>query len=309
MVTPTVLARSRALPLLLLVLAAPLVGCFPGGGFSLLDPAEVGRVIEKETPHGTYFQYVPMSARAPWQVVLLVHGSPFSDPSGKADARFLLDQWRRTAEVYGTVLVAPAFDNRNFGSQTGPGGGYRALLGRTIDADAFVDEILADYRTILPSYDGRIFLYGFSAGGQFAARYCILHPDRVNRAVIAAAGTYPWPDATVAWPNGMAPTVLSTDWGDGRRNREVAVSERDFVTAGQLRIAVVVGENDTAAIAGVIGNIGATRFQRGRNWVDAMNAHTAANRRAGRITFVPVPNAGHSNAPLNAASVAALLGP
>lgn len=289
----------------LALLAFPLSACLPGGSVAFIDPAELGVVVEKQSDHGTFYQFVPVSAAAPWRVAVLVHGTP-SDASGRNDARALITRWREAAEQRGVILLAPAFDNANFGSQSGPWGGYRSLLGRAIDADAFVHEIVSEYRSLLPGYDGRIALYGHSAGGQFASRYCMVHPNRVRRAVISAAGSYPWPNALYAWPNGMTGITLSADWGDRVNDRAFDIGAADFVQAAQTPTTVIVGTADTEQLEGPMSNVGGNRHERGRNWVDAMNALAAENLRAGRLSFVSVPDAPHNSVPLTPASIEAL---
>jgi alpha-beta hydrolase superfamily lysophospholipase len=293
------------LPILAVLLALP-TACLPSGSTAFIDPAELGRVVEKQTQHGTYIQYAPVSLSAPWRVVVLVHGTPSTDASGRTDARAFINRWRNEAEARGFVLVAPAFDDANFGSQDGPWGGYRSLLGRVIDADEFVHEILNEYRALLPGYDGNMYLYGHSAGGQFVSRYLMIHPNRVRRAVVSAAGSYPWPNATIGWPNGMGARTLTADWGSLQRERTFQVSTASFVAAAQTPISVVVGTADTEPLSGPGGNIGANRFERGQNWVQAMNRLAADNRRVGRLSFIPVAGAPHNSVALTPASIDAL---
>ena len=283
-----------------------LASCIPSGSMAFLDPAELGVVVEKQTPHGSYYQYAPVNLRSPWRVAVLVHGTPPTDSSGRNDARVLVERWRMEAEARGVLLVAPAFNNTHFGSQDGPWGGYRSLLGRDIDADEFVHAILREYRALLPGYDERILLYGHSAGGQFVSRYLVVHPNRVRQAVISAAGSYAWPNATVSFPNGMGAATLTANWGGTTNSRLFDVSEADFVAAGQVPVTVVVGTADTEILQGPIGNTGANRWERGRNWVEDMNRFVADNRRAGRARFVSVEGAPHNSVPLTPASIEAL---
>jgi pimeloyl-ACP methyl ester carboxylesterase len=300
------IARFHLLAALLIAASLLAAGCIPGGSVAFIDPEELGVVVEKHTPHGPYFQYAPVNLRSPWRVAVLVHGTPATDFSGRGDARALVERWRHEAEARGVLLVAPAFNNTNFGSQSGPWGGYRSLLGRQADADEFLHTILRDYRNLLPGYDERILLYGHSAGGQMVSRYLVVHPNRVRRAVISAAGSYAWPDAGTGYPNGMAAATLWADWGGTPRSRLFDVSEEQFVLAGQVPTTVVVGTADTEELSGPASNTGANRWERGRDWVRDMNQLVARNRRAGRAVFVSVPGAGHNSVPLTPASISAL---
>ena len=94
------------------------------------------------------------------------------------------------------------------------------MFGRLVGADEFVNEILTDYKNQFSDFDGRIYLYGHSAGGQFVSRYIVRHPAKVIAAVISAAGTYAFPDPKmmrkiidVHFPeidNQLAETAIST---------------------------------------------------------------------------------------------------
>ena len=60
------------------------------------------------------------------------------------------------------------------------------------------------FRCFIPRSPARMFsLHGHSAGAQFAARYLIAHPGRLDHVILSAPSAYPLPDPGVAWPNGM----------------------------------------------------------------------------------------------------------
>jgi pimeloyl-ACP methyl ester carboxylesterase len=80
-------------------------------------------------------------------------------------------------------------------------GGYRALAGKEIGADELVDGIVGQYRAQLGGEE-RFYLYGHSAGGQFAGRYAVRHPDHLKALVLSAPGRYAFPDPQAPWPYG-----------------------------------------------------------------------------------------------------------
>src|ERR1700690_3860926 len=71
----------------------------------------------------------------------------------------------------------------------------------------------------IPRFSGQFSLHGHSAGAQFAARYLVTHPSRLEAVVLSAPGAYPFPDPALPWPNGMAAVVrdeLSGSADDGK---------------------------------------------------------------------------------------------
>lgn len=73
---------------------------------------------------------------------------------------------------------------------------------------------------LIPGFDGRFLLHGHSAGGQFAARYLVTHPSRLRGVILSAPSTYPFPDPTVVWPNGMGATKRDAQSG-GRAGKGI----------------------------------------------------------------------------------------
>jgi pimeloyl-ACP methyl ester carboxylesterase len=273
-------------------------------------PQDVGTVRRLRTRHGRFVQYIPRTLREPVAVLVLVHGTPGSAETALEVAEAFLVDFIPTAKKTGWVLLAPAFDQRNFGGRSGPGGGYRGLFGREIGADEFVHEIVARYEARFPTFDGTFYLYGHSAGGQFVSRYAVLHPGRLRAAVISAAGSYAFPNPRIAWADGMRPLQRTMAWvGDLEpRSVDVRPDPDGWVEAAQVPITVLVGDGDDTALSQGPAQPGATMQDRARRWVEAMNALAGAHGRAGRVRLVVVPGAGHDARELLRPGVAALVG-
>ena len=114
------------------------------------------------------------------------------DEPAEDTARYYIENWEAWAEANGAILIAPAFDQSNFGSKDPDmvGGGYRGLFGRKIGADAWVLGLVDAYQGQYGGGDGRFCLYGHSAGGQFVARFVVTHPGRVKGAVMRTSGRH-----------------------------------------------------------------------------------------------------------------------
>lgn len=241
---------------------------------------------------------------APARMLVLAHGFPWPDDT-KSDeylaryAQAAVGRWTVFAEAHHAVVVAPAFGGRDFG-------GYRALFGRRIDADEFVnalaDEIGAEH---IPGFSGRFSLHGHSAGGQFASRYLVTHPGRLDAVVLSAPGAYPWPDPCLPWPDGMAPVVrdeLSGSAADGKASGRAAGSvfapqpSGWLDAASKVAVTVLVGSRDTEMQAPEPGQQGATRIERATNWVASMHRHATAHGRTPAVQLARADGLGHDEA-------------
>lgn len=255
----------------------------------------------RATGSGRVASIIPAS---PVRVLVLAHGFPWPDGS-KSDsdlaryAETAARRWAAFAEAHRAVLVAPVFGGRDFG-------GYRALFGRRIDADDFVnamvDEIGGKH---IPDFSGRFSLHGHSAGAQFAARYLVTHPERLEAVVLSAPGAYPWPDPALPWPHGMALVVrdeLSGSAADGKAPGQAAGSIFTPRQAGWLdaasdvSVTVLVGSRDTDTQPTEPGQQGSTRIERAIEWVSSMHRHARASGRTPAIQLIQAEGLDHDEA-------------
>jgi pimeloyl-ACP methyl ester carboxylesterase len=257
-----------------------------------------GRVLRKSLECGDYVQYTPRSG--PQSTLVIVHGSLGQDEAALDVAERFIERWTDVAERQRVLLLAPAFDQENFGGRAGPGGGYRGLFGRHIGADQFVNRIVAAARERIPSLPEQLYLYGHSAGGQFVSRYVVKHPSRIKAAVISAAGTFAFPDPKVPWTDGMAPLRRQMRWreGDPWQQIDIKPDPDGWLTAATLPITVVVGAKDNTQLKPIPGQRGHTPVERAREWVQAMNALADRHKKTGRVSLIVVKNVGHNSAAL-----------
>ena len=283
--------------LALLLMAAAL-----SGASMSVDAAnsEQGVVILRTLEHGEYFEYVPRRAIA--GILVIAHGS-VEDEKAERDvskvAEVFLRRWRRFADEHGLIAVAPVF-GPSFGSWIGePGvalGGYRALEGRETGADEFVQRIVGQYKDRMGVGD-KFYLYGHSAGGQFANRYAVRHPERVKALILGAPGRYAFPDPNAPWPYGQKQVTARAK--SGGPSRVIRPEPDSWLKAAALPITVVVGSADTEPQPRRADHAGSTRIDYAQNWVDAMS-HLAPKGK-GRIRLTVVPGIGHSSSGLTPA--------
>ncbi|MEN8374328.1 MAG: alpha/beta hydrolase [Gemmatimonadota bacterium] len=260
------------------------LGAFPGllavGACAQAEaPAvETDRVASASFSTGSVAYYVPA---VPRDVLVLVHGYPWPDDSRSSDqliehAESYVERWQPFAARERFVLVAPAFGSGDFA-------GYRQLFGRRVDADEFVNLVVDSIGgRFVADFDGRFYLYGHSAGGQFASRYVVARPHRLKGALLSAPSTYPFPDTTVQWPYGTAPVIRTEEFSGGPQTgkdpaRSAGTSyrpdpERWVAAAAGVPIGVVVGSADIEPRTERRSQPGLTRVERARAWVDTMRA-------------------------------------
>lgn len=237
-------------------------GAATGTGALAIAAGEVVRMQMRSDARQGYYLYVPRNLEKAAPVFVTVHGI-------SRNAKEHAERFAPFAERYGVVVVAPRFGRKRFPRYqclTADRHGHRP--------DAVLDDIVAEVRRALGLADSGLYLFGFSGGGQFVHRYLMAKPAKVERAVVGAAGWYTFPDVRKRYPRGT-------------RVREGRSPELDPAYL-RVPIAVVVGDGDVERNAAlnqsprIDRQQGATRLERGRNWVMAM-------RRAARAEGLDTP--------------------
>ncbi len=295
-----------------LILLIVLPAC---GSRSLPEPPAVlqpGQVVKGEDVFGVFYNYVPTSVPEKPEILVLVHGTPPNDETAEANAEYYLTNWRDFAEKQGYILLAPAFNQEDFSSRLGDHAlsGYRGLFGREIGADEWVLRLVKAYQQPFGAVNEPFYLYGHSAGGQFTGRFLVTHPERVKKAVITSAATYPQPNPELAWPFGMGELHTQIEW-DAATSKpvDIAPDKQKWLAATQIPLTVIVGLNDTAELPSALipGQHGKNRYTIARNWIQAMAAFAEANGLESRFKLELIPGQGHSMSGLMPYSQAALV--
>lgn len=277
----------------------------------LVSCPTTGIIQEIDYEQGTYHLYVPDTYSPDTsRVMVVVHGTPGGGEDVVSLAESFIKRWVSFAEETQSVIVAPAFDRENFASDTGAYGGYRNLHGREVGADEFLHSILNNVMIRAPVTEDRFFLYGHSAGGQFAARYLVRHPQRLLGVVLSAPGRYPFPDPEAEWGYGMARSHRVIEWPDGEQQEiDVRPDPDGWDRATGIPVHVVIGDEDTScqpcrpahceddAHCGFHAD-STTRIQIGKKWVADMQALAESGGRAGRAHIQLISGVGHNSAAL-----------
>lgn len=236
------------------------------------------RTVDQDHDH-RYFLYIPRKGGAGAPVFISVHGI-------SGNAREHAEQFAPFAERYGVVLIAPWFPRERFPD-------YQCLTGRrprsaSRRADHALQRMVEEVGALTGAIIDRLYLFGYSGGGQFVHRYAMVYPGQVARYVVGAAGWYTFPDPDVMYPRGIKPRVDCPDL------------EFDLCRFLAVRASVLVGERDVRA--GTALNLsprieqqqGATRLERGKRWVQAMTEAAERHHVDTSFEFHTLPRSGHS---------------
>lgn len=230
-----------------------------------------------------YAPIVYYASASPQHMLVLAFGYPWveaSDATILAYAQANVRNWASFAERNHVLIIAPVLGGSNFVD-------YRELSGRLVDPDTFVNAVAdGPARRLMPGWDGKFCLHGHSAGAQFAARYVVAHPHRLECAILSAPSTYAMPTHAVAWPFGMA--------APRNRDQHRAPDEESWGSAAtSTPIRVIVGSLDTETRPIAPGQVGASRLERAKAWVLGMHALAARDGKPSRVTFIEVPDTAH----------------
>ena len=138
-------------------------------------------------------------------------------------------------------------------------------------------------------------LCGYSGGAQFAHRFAMLHPDRVERLTLAAAGWYTFPDRAT-FPYGLTPAPALAD---GAPDPWTSVTDRHLDTFLQLPIQVCVGADDTERDArtrtgdAIDAQQGPHRLARAIRWSEGVREAAHARGIKARVSFIALSGCGH----------------
>lgn len=151
-------------------------------------------------------------------------------------------------------------------------------------ADLLLDAALERVALACGLTTGRMHLFGFSGGAQFAHRYAMLYPHRVRALHLAAAGHYTFLAPGTPWPRGCrggpGPQILANKAHFLRLPIHLYVGEHDHYRDDALRKGPKIDRQQ-----------GENRMERACTW----HAHISTLRQSAGpdMTFETIASAGH----------------
>lgn len=220
---------------------------------------------------------LPENHRSSAPPIIAIHGI------GRG-AQEMATEFGAAAALAGRAVIAPVFGERCWPA-------YQRVVTRG-RADLALIRLLDTLAMEIEPTMRRFTLFGYSGGAQFAHRFAMLYPHRIERLALASAGWYTMPDDGAAFPYGLAPECApGLAWG----------SRLASGLGGFLRIAtqVLVGENDnvpdavTRTTPDLDARQGPDRLTRARRWTEAFAEAARARGIAARIAMTVLPDCGH----------------
>jgi len=199
-----------------------------------------------------YYIYVPKTISERPTILVSVHG--ITRNAIEHSTRFV-----EHFDLSDTVLVVPLFTKerfKHFQILREDAAGLRP-------SDA-LNLILEDIETKYGFETKKITLNGYSGGGQFAHRYAMLYPERIQKLILMAPDWYTFPNAEMAYPEGLATSGEFENlqlYPKGLLSFpiEVLVGERDNRRDKKLNCNSTIDKNQ-----------GRNRLKRSQNWIRAI---------------------------------------
>lgn len=227
-----------------------------------VDPRLQPCLLEDDSGQ-SYLLYTPENAGPAAPVLVVVHDIS-RDAAGLAAA--FLDE----CEARRITLVAPVFEVERYPNYQRLGRSRRSEdRGRFADdaLEAIVDDAMrrrGGEGDAVP-----VHIYGHGAGGRFAMRFAMAHPQRAAAAAFSDAGSYTLPDAERRFPQGIAP---------GQKRSDLRFEPERFLRVPMTAIEAPSAPADEGGprLEEVPRDDATTTRRRGRDWVHAMNEAAAS---------------------------------
>ena len=229
-----------------------------------------------QNPAQAYVLYLPNANLRQAPVLVCVHGI-------SRNAEEQINCFSDYAEANGVILIAPIFDDVRFPDYQRLG---RSKRGQR--ADLMLTAILAEVSQHIGVDIHRVSLFGYSGGAQFAHRFMMAYPERINAVVVAAAGWYTFPDSGCRYPRGTAHVESLMDMSF------------DLDRFLQIPVCALVGEHDTIRDSTLRSGPklerqqGLTRKERAHRWICAMREAAKERGYSTLYYFELLPKTGHS---------------
>lgn len=178
------------------------------------------------------YYHIPQNATATTPILMVFHGT-------NRNASDYRDAFVNTANTKNVIIISPEFSEQNFprSNQYNLGNVYvngDIPTSNSLNSEAqwtfSIIEPLFDYIKIqLQNTNTNYTIFGHSAGAQFIHRFLMFKPNnRVNKAVISAAGWYTFPDKTIPFPYGLKNSILENSSVEDFFSKNVFVQVGEF---------------------------------------------------------------------------------
>ncbi len=244
----------------------------------LNEPLQNGVMMIRTLEGGpAYLIYIPRKGGENAPVFVTVHGI-------SRDAIEQAYMYADLAERYGVVMIAPYFSEPPFSDYQ-----FMGRNGRGQRADLALDKIADEVGKLTHARTDKLYLFGYSGGGQFVHRYTLAHPDRVAKVAIGAAGWYTFPDPALPYPYGLKVSRKIFSGMVFDPGKFLSVPTRVFVGAEDVKQDPALNKS-----VRIVRQQGATRVERAQKWVAEMEKAADAIGLQTSYSVELLPGSGHS---------------
>ncbi len=188
------------------------------------------------------------------------------------------------ATAQGRMVIAPLFDEKAWA-------GYQRMATRGRRPDLALLTLLETVSFVWGVNTRKVSLFGYSGGAQFAHRFAMLHPHRLEGLTVCSAGWYTWPDEQL-FPCGLGSPPR-------RRLSLGGIAAGNLDRFLQIPINVAVGELDNQVDPLTRDNDalneqqGAHRLARATRWSTVLRECALQRGIKAQIDLHVLPEAGH----------------
>ena len=225
----------------------------------------------------SYYLFLPANISEKSRVIVCVHGI-------SRNAKEQINAFRERANQFDYIIIAPHFSRKYYQ-------GYQRLevgaAGYTpVEA---LHRILDDVHKKYAVKTEKFSLFGYSGGAQFAHRYALFHPEKIDKLIICSAGWFTFPVNDKNYPYGLKGAPKSVP--------RISKTLANFL---HLNITVLVGEFDNINDPGlnrkkrINRQQGYHRLERARRWVYALQSQCNVMKLKSNLRFIVIKGCGHS---------------
>jgi len=225
------------LPFLSVFILATLISCNKKADPALYEVGKNRFTLTIDGKEREFFVHVPdrYDASTPFPVVFMLHGT-----SGDGEKFYIESGWKEIGQTEGIITVYPSsgrycIDDPNEGVKTTtkwntrPDAEWTFCPSETpLDDIKFLRSVIDDLNRRFKLDNKRIYLVGFSNGGQMAAK-CAVEMSDVLAAVVESAGSF-YLDSVTYTPKRRLPVTFqigNDDWGPGGEGPDLPLGELD----------------------------------------------------------------------------------
>lgn len=179
----------------------------------------------------SYYLYIPHKFEQildHYRLIVLIHGTERS-------AEGYRNRFKKFAELTNSIVLAPLFPAGPIGQKELTNYNYLKNENTSRRYDLWLLDLIKELKETFP-IEEKLYLHGFSGGGQYAHRFYYLYPELIQAVSVGAPGTITTFDTDENWPLGIKNV-------DEEFERSIS-----FEKLQSVAVQIIAGEMDTAPL-------------------------------------------------------------